>query len=200
MLSIPPTVLKALPRATIAVLLCLILFPTTSVGQSPSSASGAAPVSGSPAEKAADVLANSQRLYRQTGPKEALPEFERALALFQKDSDKKNEAITIGFIGNCYKRFGDFPKAEEFLQRALSMKRALGDRLEEGRTLSHLGLLHWQMGEYKKALDYYEQAIAIGQRLGDRVLQAAARNNRGLVLEELGDYRRAIEEFNQALD
>src|SRR5215831_6200167 len=93
-------------------------------------------------ENGAEVLAHARELYTSEGPKTALPEFEKALAQFRKDGDQKDEAITIGWIGNCYKRFGDFPQAEKFLQRALSMKRSIGDRSEEGKTLSHLGLLH----------------------------------------------------------
>src|SRR5262249_47567269 len=131
-------------------------------------------------EKAADVLAHARELYTREGPKAALPEYEKALALFQKDKDRKNEAFTIGLIGNCYKKFGDFPKAEEYLQRALRMKRDLGERLEEAKTLSHLGLLHWEMSDYKKAVEYYNQSIAIARQLQDRVMEAAARNNLAL--------------------
>ncbi len=147
-----------------------------------------------------DVLAHARELYTTEGPKAALPEYERALALFRKGSDRKGEAITLGLIGNCYKKFGDFPKAEDYLQRALSMKRAIGDRAEEGKTLSHLGLLHWEMGDYKQSTDYYNQAIAIAQQLQDRVIEGSVRNNLGLVLEEVGNYRRSIEEFSRALE
>jgi tetratricopeptide (TPR) repeat protein len=93
-------------------------------------------------EKPDEVLARARRIYSEDGPKPALPLFERALALYQAAGDRRGEAITIGLIGNCYKKFGDFPKALDFLNRALAMKRKLGDRLEEGKTLSHLGLLY----------------------------------------------------------
>src|SRR5262245_59261377 len=131
-------------EAILAALLCCVLgcFAITS-GQSPPAASLAPPTDATlRPEKGADVLARARDLYNREGPKLALPEYEKALALLQAEGDKKNEAITLGLIGNCYKRFGDFPKAEDFLQRALTLKRTTGDRLEEGRTLSHLGLLH----------------------------------------------------------
>jgi tetratricopeptide (TPR) repeat protein len=88
------------------------------------------------------LLAQARKLYSEQGPKVALPEYERALAIFQKSADQRNEAITLGYIGNCHKRLGDLPKALEFLQRALALKQKLGDRLEEGKTLSHLGLVY----------------------------------------------------------
>ena len=148
---------------------------------------------------AIDVLTHARELYTTQGPKTALPEFEKALALFRENSDKKSEAITLGLIGNCYKKFGDFPKAEDYLQRALSMKRAIGDRAEEGKTLSHIGLLHWEMGDYKKATEYLSAAISIGRELKDQILEGSARNNLGLVYDETGDYRRALEQYDQAL-
>src|SRR6476469_8841077 len=112
-----------------------------------------------PQPSADDILANAKQLYAKEGPRIALPEFEKAMAQFRKDRNKKGEAITIGLIGNCYKRDGDLPRAEDYLQRALAMKRELKDRLEEGRTLSHLGLLHREMSDYRKAIDYYNSAI-----------------------------------------
>src|SRR5262249_12499193 len=151
-------------------------------------------------QNATEVLARARQLYAGEGPKPALPEFEKALALFHASGDKKNEAITIGLIGNCYKKLAEYSKAEDFLQRALSLKRTIGDRLEEAKTLSHLGLLHWDMGDFKLAAQYLNQSIAIAAQLQDRVMEAAARNNLGLVLDEIGNYRQSTEQYSRALE
>lgn len=153
-----------------------------------------------PIQKAGDVLAHARQLYSEEGARVALPEFEKALALFRQQKDGKGEAITLGLIGNCYKKFGDHAKALDYLQRALTMKRELGDRAEEGKTLSHLGLLYWEMGQYPQAIEYFNKAIALGSQLGDRVLEASAHNNVGLVHDELGEYRRSLDEYNHALE
>src|SRR5262245_29341256 len=83
------------------------------------------PASSAPAKEAAvtanEVLSAAKQLYASEGPKAALPEYEKALNLFRKDGDQKGEAITLGLIGNCYKRFGDYAKAEDYLQRALAL-------------------------------------------------------------------------------
>ena len=157
-------------------------------------------VSNAPTTKASDVLARARKLYSEEGARIALPEFEKALALFREQKDRKGEAITLGLIGNCYKRLGELGRALDFLQRALAMKRELGDRVEEGKTLSHLGLLHWEMGQYPPAIDYLNNAIALGRQLNDRVLEASSRNNLGLVYDELGEYRRSLAEYYQALE
>jgi len=151
-------------------------------------------------QKASEAMARARQIYSEEGARAALPEFEKALTLFRKEGDRKGEAITIGLIGNCYKRLGDFPKALEHLQRALAMKRELGDRLEEGKTLSHLGLLYWEMSQYSQAIEHFTKAIAIGRELGDRILEASSRNNLGLVYDELGEYRRSLDEYNRALE
>jgi tetratricopeptide (TPR) repeat protein len=74
------------------------------------------------ATAANEVLANARRLYAEEGARAALPEFERALGLFRQLKDEKSEAITLGLIGNCYKKFGDHTKAFDYLQQALAMK------------------------------------------------------------------------------
>ena len=154
----------------------------------------------SQAPKGADVLTAARQLYTHEGPNKALPEFEKALALFRAEGDRKGEAITIGLLGNCYKKLGQPVKALEFLQRALTMKRELGDRAEEGRTLSHIGLLYWNTGEFTKGIDSFNSALAIAKELKDQDLEAAALNNLGLIYDELGDFRHSLEVYNAALE
>src|SRR5262245_8222253 len=131
--------------ASIIVVTCCLAFAINARAQPSTNVVSSSAIKATSPETANDTLARARELYSKEGPKVALPEFEKALALFRKDNDKTGEAITLGLIGNCYKKFGDFPKAEDYLQRALAMKRELRDRLEEGKTLSHLGLLHWEM-------------------------------------------------------
>lgn len=180
-------------------LFCLLVFCGLAQAQAPSvTTTGGSPLAKT--EKAGEVLARARQMYSEEGARAALPEFEKALALFRKEGDRKGEAITTGLIGNCYKKFGEHQKALDYLQRALAMKRELGDRVEEGKTLSHLGLLYWEMGQYPQAIEHFNKAIAIGHELGDRILEASARNNLGLVYDELGDYRRSLDEYNRALE
>lgn len=180
-------------------LFCLLLTYGLAEAQAPSATPLGTPISAK-TEKAGDVLTHARQIYSEEGPRVALPEFEKALALFRKEGDRKGEAITLGLIGNCYKKFGEHQKALDSLQRALAMKREIGDRVEEGKTLSHLGLLYWEMSQYPQAIDHFNKAIAIGSDLGDRILQASARNNLGLVYDELGDYRKSLDEYNRALE
>jgi CHAT domain-containing protein/Tfp pilus assembly protein PilF len=194
-------VLKKLIPAFVVLLTGHLLFAGMANAQTPAAGTSSTTIpAGAATQNASDVLAHARQLYSEEGPRIAFPEFEKALTLFRQEKDRKGEAITLGLIGNCYKKFGDHAKALDYLQRALTMKRELGERAEEGKTLSNLGLLYWEMGQYPQAIEHYNQAIAIANQLSDRVLEAAARNNLGLVYDELGDYRRSLDEYNHALD
>jgi len=157
-------------------------------------------VLGTESEAADALLAQARELYVQEGPAAALPVYEQALALYRQQDDRLGEAITLGLIGNCHKRLGDYDRAGELLDQALAMKRQLGDRLEEGKTLSHLGLLAWEQAEYDAAIRYFELAIAIGRELGDAQLEGSALNNLSLVYDELGDYERSLQQYEKALE
>ena len=185
--------------ASILVVACCLAFAINARAQPPTTTVSSAVVKATSPENAKEVLAHARDLYSKEGPKVALPEFEKALALFRNDKDKQGEAITLGLIGNCYKKFGDFPKAENYLQRALAMKREVGDHLEEGKTLSHLGLLHWEMSDYQKAVEYLNAAIKFGSELRDPTLEGSARNNLGLVYDEIGQYRNSLAQYEEAL-
>jgi CHAT domain-containing protein/Tfp pilus assembly protein PilF len=153
------------------------------------------------AQKSADdVLARAREIYVEEGPNEALPVYEQALALYREAGDRLGEAITLGYIGNCSKRQGDYDRALEQLGRALAMKRELGDRLEEGKTLSHLGLVYWELADYPQAIGHFELAIAIGRELDHAQLEGSGLNNLSLVYDELGDYDRSLEQYRQALE
>jgi CHAT domain-containing protein/Flp pilus assembly protein TadD len=188
-------VLKKLTATLLLLLACSLLPAECGYAQAPQLSSTSAKT-----QTAGDVLAHAKQIYSEEGARLALPGFEKALAMFRQDGDKKGEAITIGLIGNCYKKFGEYQKALDYLQRALAMKRELGDRVEEGKTLSHLGLLYWEMSQYPQAIEHFNKAIATGHELGERILEASARNNLGLVYDELGDYRRSLDEYNRALE
>ena len=139
-------------------------------------------------------------IYETVGPREALPLFEQALELYRQAGDRSGEAITLGLIGNCHKRMGDYPLALDFHDRALTMKRELGDRREEGLTLSHIGLVYWEMGEYVMATDRFKASIDIANEIDDRRLRRSVLNNLSLVYDELGEYAKSLAGYKEALE
>jgi len=146
-----------------------------------------------------DVLANAKQVYAQEGATKALPLYEKALELFKQEGNRKGEAITIGYMGNAFKKLGQHAKALEYLERSLTMKRELHDRLEEGKTLVNIGLFYKETSQYEKAIEFLNQSLALAKELGNETIEAAALNNMALVYDELGDYRRSLDTYQRAL-
>lgn len=149
---------------------------------------------------AQDRLTRAKRLYTQEGPKTALPEFEKVLSMFQTSKDSHGEAVTLGYIANCYRKLEDLEKALNFAQQALRMKEELGDRDEIGKTHNQLGLIYWEQADYPVAIQHLQQAIEIASAEQDKELEGSARNNLGLVFDERGDYKQSLEQYQKALE
>jgi CHAT domain-containing protein/Tfp pilus assembly protein PilF/predicted negative regulator of RcsB-dependent stress response len=149
---------------------------------------------------AQDLLTKAKQVYSQDGPKGALPIFEDALKISRGSKDHHGEAITLGYIANCYRKLEDLDKALDFAQQALRMKEELGDRDEIGNTHNQLGLIYWERADYPAAIQNLQQAIEIGSSVSDKELEGSARNNLGLVFDERGDYKRSLEQYQRALE
>jgi CHAT domain-containing protein/lipoprotein NlpI len=178
--------MKPYKLASIAILL---LFATAGIAQT-----------GAPAASDGDeLIAQARQTYTQKGAKEALPQFEQVLARFREAKDRKREAIVLGYIGNCYRRLGDLPRALNFVQQGMDIKQSLAAQLEIGRSHNQFGLIYWDMAAYDKAIDHLEKAAEIGHQLQNPELEAQAVNNLGLVYDEQGDYRRSLDAYEKAL-
>jgi CHAT domain-containing protein/Tfp pilus assembly protein PilF len=152
-----------------------------------------------PADGAA-LLAKGKQLYTQEGPKPALGQFEQALSIFRSNADRRNQAITLGYIANCQRKLGNLDQALQFAKQALQMKKELGDRNEEGNTHNQLGLIYWEQSDYPNAIQNLNEAINIASAVNDKELEGSARNNLGLVFDERGDYTHSLEQYQQALE
>lgn len=151
----------------------------------------------SPAQK---LLDQGKQLYTQEGPTAALPLFEEALKDFRINADRSGEAITLGYIANCYRKLEQLEKALEFANLALRMKQELNDRSEIGKTHNQLGLIYWERAEYPTAIQHLQQAIDIASAVNDKQLEGSARNNLGLVFDEQGDHQESLQQYQRALE
>ena len=71
-------------KLALLIIICCAAWQSAA-GQSPNAAAS---------PKADDVLEAAKKIYSEDGPSKALPEYERALSLFQKEGNRKGEAIT----------------------------------------------------------------------------------------------------------
>jgi len=178
-----------------AVLLAFLLLAFPLIGL----AGESAPTPADEKSAAEALLERAREIYSQEGPRAALPLYEKALEQYRKLQDRLGEAVVLGYLGNCYKHFGEYARALEFLQQALAIKEDSHATLEAGKTLNHLGLVYWEMGDYEQALGRFAQAQSKAEEANDSKLRAAVLNNVSLVYDEKGDYRKSLEQYERAL-
>jgi len=138
--------------------------------------------------------------YREDGPAEALPVFQRLAQSFDAQGKARDAAAAVHFLGECEWRLGRFDEARAHLEQALKRHADLGDRIAIGKTLNVLGLLEWDLGRYEQATGNFERAGTIARKVGDRRLEGATLNNLSLVYDELGDYQTSLKQYQRVLE
>lgn len=136
---------------------------------------------------------------RASDPRQAIENYEKALAVFRRVHDRSREANTLHNMGSSYVSLGEYVKAIGFYEQALLIARDVGSRVGEATTLNHLGEAHGYLSHYASAIGFFEQSLAIWRELGDLVCEGAALNNLGTAHEYLSEYAKAIAFFEQAL-
>jgi CHAT domain-containing protein/Tfp pilus assembly protein PilF len=153
-----------------------------------------------PGTSPGEALAQARKTLLEAGPREAMPQYERALALCREAGDQQGETTALRYIAVCYRRLGEFQTALERLETVLSRTRELGQRQAEAETLNNLGLVYWELGKYDRAIEHLKRSIAIAREVGDVRTQGASLNNLGLVYDEQGDYERSVQQYERALE
>jgi tetratricopeptide (TPR) repeat protein len=93
-------------------------------------------------------------------------------------------------IGDFYRTYGDFKKAEPLLEEALKLRQLhLGEQHPDyAASLHSLACLYHDRGDYARAEDLYRKALASRQRLNDAEGIDASMFNLARMLLEMGDY------------
>ena len=124
---------------------------------------------------------------------QALPHYQRALALFEEIGHSPWIAITLNNIGWAAANLGDYEYAQECCEKALGMLQ--GERPQDpyglGVLTDTLGFIAAGMGRYRDAIDYYEQARAYHAANKDTYFDAET-------LDHLGHPYLALGEVDQA--
>ena len=131
--------------------------------------------------------------------REALNNFEQALAIVREIGEGKGEASILNNIGLVYSNLGEYAKALDSYQQSLAIHKQVGNKSGEGTTFSNIGYVYSSLGEYPKALDYYQQALAIAKQIGNKDSEGTILANIGVVYRKLGKYSQALDYYQQAL-
>jgi CHAT domain-containing protein len=92
---------------------------------------------------------------------EAIYWFTKASASFLQLGSTTSYYVTIGNLGSCYQRLGDYDKALAYFRDAEAQARLVGDRYREQLWIGDTGEVLYDCGELQEAANKFRQALAI---------------------------------------
>ena len=156
-------------------------------------------------------------LHQQARRREAMPEYQQALASFRTLAQAEpgaylpDVAMTLNNLGVLLTDLGERPQAREHHEEALRIYRKLAEA-EPGAylpnvaaTLNNLGVLLKHLGERAQAREHYEEALRIYRKLAEAEPGAylpdlaTTLNNLGNLLRNLGERAQARKHYEEAL-
>jgi tetratricopeptide (TPR) repeat protein len=151
-------------------------------------------------------LANNYSLYGQ--PRQAVPLFERHIAIREKQGDKKSLAIGLGNLADDQSKTGTLGAAEANLRRRIELCRDIGDEFCEAVGHQELGRLLAYRGAWEEAEEELDAALAIkvwsenaqghGVNWAYRALRALLLTRAGIPTAALHAAQRALEMADEA--
>ena len=175
---------------SLAVLLCLALWPFSAHAQSP--------------ELLAAYHRNSE-LYAEGRYQEALPFAEKALTLSERElgPDDPTTAILLNNLARIYDDQGLYAETEPLYRRALAnLEEALGpEHPNVAAILNNLAALYRAQGRYAEAEPLFQRALAIDEKtLGpEHPSLAKDLNNLAVLYDDQGLYAEAEPMYQRAL-
>ncbi|CAF4162823.1 unnamed protein product [Adineta steineri] len=136
---------------------------------------------------------------------EALPYFEKSLAIFQKTHPSNHHRLGTSYnnIGMVYDSMGDYPKALSYYEKALEIQRESLPPNHPDLTASYnnIGIVYHSMGEYPKAFLSHEKALAMKRQSlsSNRFDWSMTYNNLGNLHNSMGNYPVALSFYEKAL-
>ncbi len=99
---------------------------------------------------------------------EALKDFQKSEAAYQKAADMANLSLTLGLIGKVYSLQGNSQEAIKFQEEAITMAKKYGYKLEIVRSLIHLGNTYKLSSRHDDAIKTYLEAETTAKEIEAR--------------------------------
>jgi tetratricopeptide (TPR) repeat protein len=118
----------------------------------------------------------------------ALNWFQKALAIYEHENNKKGVANSFNNIAGIYVRWSDYYKALAFYEKALKGYKALNLKNYELKPLLNMAMIYITMSILPKALDYAQKSLLIAESLNDLKSLPACYNTLGDIYSGLSDF------------
>lgn len=124
----------------------------------------------------------------------------RALLLARRDGRRREEAVTLGNLGEVYSMLGRYTNALRCHQESLAIKRSIGDLRGMALTLHGMGRLEHNRGNVDEAVKNLGFALEIYESIGARRYRGEVLYDLGLIHQGLGDAGRARRILTEAAE
>jgi tetratricopeptide (TPR) repeat protein len=148
-------------------------------------------------EASASAAVGKSYMYRQRQA-DAIPWFERALAIYEKEGVSFYADIMRSELGCCHFALREDDKAFGYFTRALRVSRESGALASLHIDLANMGCLHLRRGEFCAAICHFQEALQIAQKLGDNLSVAKWLQNLAIAYSQMGDPALSANFQNQA--
>lgn len=131
--------------------------------------------------------------------REAAEPLRRALDLFRRTHDERQQAIILGHLGELRGETGDYEQAGQFQEQALALWQQSGDLDEQAARLNGLAIIRVRQGRMHDAIDLYARSAEVCRRHGEWAKVATISTNLGVLYNQLGESRMALDHYRHAL-
>jgi|GEM_PF-5974704 len=136
--------------------------------------------------------------WRLSDYENALLHARSALARFQQENDRPNEAWSLRLLGNIHGVQSQYVQAAEYLQAAAALSRETNTTACLASCLNNLGIIASELGDYAASLAYLLEALRIYAPNDQHI--PSTLNNVASIHRHLGQAELALEFHRRSLD
>lgn len=132
--------------------------------------------------------------------KEAIENYEKALAMQQKLGDKDAISNSLTNIGTYYYQQGETKKALDYYGKSVRIQEEAGNKKGLAVALNNIGSIYKRLGDMTLALEYYHKSLKIKKEIGDQEGIATSLNNLGFFYRNQNEYEKALSYYEESLE
>jgi tetratricopeptide (TPR) repeat protein len=137
-------------------------------------------------EAGACAAMGKSHMYRERQA-DAIPWFERALTIYEKEGVSFYADIMRSELGCCHFALHEDDKAFEYFTHALRVSRDAGALASLHIDLANMGCLHLRRGEFAAAISHFQEALQIARKLVDEISVSKWLRNLSIAYSQMGN-------------
>ncbi len=148
----------------------------------------------------ADIHTNMGNCYwTKSNYKQAIENYEKALAYFTKLGKKESIALSYSNIASVLQQQGNLNEAMVYYNKALVLEENSSTKNHLAKILNNIGIVYYQVGNYPLATQHFLKSLAIREEKQDKAGIAACLHTLGLVYTQDEQYEKAYEVYQKSI-